>query len=70
MQTCSCANKLDTLDKNISSMKDIGSMVQELHESAFYRAPEIISEPWNTIKNWYPFVIFEINGNVLMQSMI
>ena len=33
------ANKLDALYKNISSMKGIGSMVQELHESAFNRAP-------------------------------
>ena len=57
------ANKLDTLDKNISSMKEIGSMVQELHESALFRAPEIMLEPENTMKNWYPFVEIEINRN-------
>ena len=31
------ANKLYALDKNMSSIMDIGSMVQELHESALYR---------------------------------
>ena len=56
------SNKLDILDKNISSMKDVGSMVQELHESAYYRAPEIILEPENAMTNWYPFVKIEING--------
>ena len=54
-------NKLDVLDKNISSMKEIGSMVQELHESALFMAPEIMLEPKNTVTNWYPFVKIEIN---------
>ena len=37
-------------------------MVQELHESALYRVPEITLEPENAKTNWSPFVIIEING--------